>query len=137
MSRQLWKYWATYRHTDSQPPVEGWKAILVVKTTKCDKGAAGAPEEQGIDEAFKIQGNLYFAFNKLFFSSSFFCCCHHSLELLAFKCLVGDAAADCFSVRQGVRYSDHLSLTGILFWVPSFGVKTWIFGQIYAYLYIM
>ena len=26
-------------------------------------------------------------------------------------------------IRQGVRYSDHLSLTGILFWVPSFGVK--------------
>ena len=33
----------------------------------------------------------------------FFCiflCCHHSLELLAFKSLVGDAAADCFSVYK-------------------------------------
>ena len=38
-------------------------------------------------------------------------------------------------IRQGVRYSDHLSLTGILFWVPLFGVKTWIFGHIYANLY--
>ena len=27
------------------------------------------------------------------------------------------------SIRQGVRYSDHLSLTGILFWVPSVGIK--------------
>ena len=31
----------------------------------------------------------------------------------------------------GVRYSDHLSLTGILFWVPSTG----IFGLIYTYKY--
>ena len=33
-------------------------------------------------------------------------------------------------LRQGVRYSDHLSLTGIIFWVPSFGFTQKIYNSL-------